>query len=292
MLKGALHCHTTRSDGQGEPGDVIRLHKQNGYDFMALTDHRRYNYENFAPETDMLIVPGMELDGNLPGGRVHCFHEVCIGPSRENGNGYAQDQRFETVRMNEPTEFQPTLDGLHANNNMTLYCHPQWSGTPTREFEQLRGNFAMEIWNTGCVMENDQDQDAAYWDEILYGGGRLWGVATDDGHSMDQHCRGWVMVNAKRDLDAILAALKDGAFYSSTGPEIYDFRIEDGMAVVDCSPCSLIAFHELRTPLRCTRGEGVTSGRTKVIPGMKYVRATVMDAQGRRAWTNPIFLDR
>ena len=53
MLKGALHCHTTRSDGRGEPGDVIRLHAQNGYDFMALTDHRVYNYENFAPEIPM-----------------------------------------------------------------------------------------------------------------------------------------------------------------------------------------------------------------------------------------------
>jgi hypothetical protein len=26
MLKGALHCHTTRSDGDGEPAEVIRLH--------------------------------------------------------------------------------------------------------------------------------------------------------------------------------------------------------------------------------------------------------------------------
>ena len=47
-LKGALHCHTTRSDGKGTPEEVIRLHAQNGYDFMALTDHRIYNYQNFA----------------------------------------------------------------------------------------------------------------------------------------------------------------------------------------------------------------------------------------------------
>lgn len=39
FLKGALHVHTTRSDGQDSPEDVIRLHRQNGYDFMALTDH-------------------------------------------------------------------------------------------------------------------------------------------------------------------------------------------------------------------------------------------------------------
>jgi predicted metal-dependent phosphoesterase TrpH len=40
MLKGGLHCHTTRSDGRGTPEEVIRLHHENGYDFLALTDHR------------------------------------------------------------------------------------------------------------------------------------------------------------------------------------------------------------------------------------------------------------
>ena len=45
-LKGALHCHTTRSDGRGTPAEVIAKHAAHGYDFMALTDHRFYNYAN------------------------------------------------------------------------------------------------------------------------------------------------------------------------------------------------------------------------------------------------------
>ena len=35
----------------------------------------------------------------------------------------------------------------------------------------------------------------------------IYGVATDDGHSMEQHCNGWVMVNAENNVDAILEAL-------------------------------------------------------------------------------------
>ena len=50
LLKGKLHCHTTRSDGQSSPETVIRQYAAMGFDFLALTDHRRYNYENFAPE--------------------------------------------------------------------------------------------------------------------------------------------------------------------------------------------------------------------------------------------------
>ena len=66
------------------------------------------------------------------------------------------------------------LDDAHANGNMTIYCHPEWSGTPAREFEMLRGNFAMEIWNTGSVMEDDLDSNAPYWDELLAQGRRAW----------------------------------------------------------------------------------------------------------------------
>ncbi|MBR5868928.1 MAG: hypothetical protein IKZ21_05730, partial [Clostridia bacterium] len=58
MLKGGLHCHTTRSDGQVAPDEVIRLHHKNGYDFLASTDHRFYNYTNFAPEVPLTIIPG------------------------------------------------------------------------------------------------------------------------------------------------------------------------------------------------------------------------------------------
>ena len=35
MLKGGLHCHTTRSDGRGTPEEVIRMHAEHGYDFLA-----------------------------------------------------------------------------------------------------------------------------------------------------------------------------------------------------------------------------------------------------------------
>ena len=61
MLKGGLHCHTTRSDGKGTPEEVIAKHVQNGYDFLALTDHRKYNLKNFT-NLPITIVPGVEID--------------------------------------------------------------------------------------------------------------------------------------------------------------------------------------------------------------------------------------
>lgn len=294
MLKGALHCHTTRSDGRGTPEEVILKHAQAGYAFMAITDHRIYNYKNFASQVDMLIVPGMEIDRELAGcfmGR--CYHTVSIGPSQADGNGFEQDERFEGGTVTGQQQFQEVLDQLHARGNLTLYCHPEWSNTPARLFDQLRGNFAMEIWNTGCAMENEMDTNAAYWDELLMQGQRVFGVATDDGHPMEQHCRGWVMVNAQRQLSDILRALKEGAFYSSCGPELYDFAIEDGRARVRCSPCRSIHFLSGSHPTHVVRAQHglITEAEFDVPTSNRYLRASVTDEAGLRAWTNPIFLD-
>ncbi|MBQ2750056.1 MAG: CehA/McbA family metallohydrolase [Clostridia bacterium] len=299
MLKGGLHCHTTRSDGQVAPDETIRLHKANGYDFLALTDHRFYNYQNFAPDVDITIIPGMEYDNTFErnGNGFRCFHTVCIGPAREDGNGYAQDERLESGTAKNQEEYQPYLDEIHAKKNLTIYCHPEWSSTPARYFEKLKGNFAMEIWNSGCVIEDDMDSDAAYWDELLGQNIRIYGVATDDGHAANQHCKGWVMVNAENNVASILKALEEGKFYSSCGPEIYDFYVEDGVAHVECSEACKVRFHADRHPTRIIRDSegGLTHAEYDLkgnwAGGYDYVRAVVIDKDGKYAWTNPIFLD-
>ena len=74
MLKGGLHTHTTRSDGKLTPEEVIKLFKKAGYDFLALTDHRKYNFKDFAPEEGLTIIPGMEFDN----GRIMAQSGRCI----------------------------------------------------------------------------------------------------------------------------------------------------------------------------------------------------------------------
>ena len=293
MLKCGLHCHTTRSDGKGDPADVMKLYAEKGFDYLAITDHRRYNFENFAPETGLKIIPGMEMDRGVPANIGMCFHTVSIGPAKADGNGFEQDQRFENGMVKDQYEYQAVLDMLHENNNMTIYCHPEWSCTPARSYEDMQGDFAMEIWNSGCAIETDCDKNAAGWDELLVKGRKIYGVATDDGHPMYQHGLGWVMVRAEDDLNSVLAALKNGDFYASTGPEIYDFYAEGDMAHVECSPCRYIHFANGTRPFNIVKNEGglVTAADVKIPNGSKYIRATMVDAEGRRAWTNPIFFD-
>lgn len=309
MLKGGLHCHTTRSDGSLTPEEVIALHKENGYDFLAITDHRKYNFKNFVPDSGLTIIPGMEFDNRLPSEKgLRHFHTVCLGYSKEDGNIYEQDQVFESGQAKDQEEYQAYLDEFHSNNNLTLYCHPQWSFTPTEYFEKQKGNFAMEIWNSGCVIENDIDKDAAYWDDLLAQGINIYGAATDDGHRKHQHCKGWVMVNAENnDVKSILEALGAGKFYSSCGPEIYDFYIEDGVIKIECSPVEKIKLVTNCFPLPMRTASShpsvvkahedgtVTYGEYDANQWRHintFVRVVLIDKDGKYAWSNPIFLDR
>ena len=301
MLKGGLHCHTTRSDGKCTPEETMAIHKENGFDFLAITDHRKYNFKNFAPELDLLIIPGMEYDnGRMPCDHgLRCFHTVCIGPAKEDGNGFEQFEESDIIPSSPAVnqeEYQPYLDDIHAKKNLTVYCHPEWSGTSAKYFDKMRGNFAMEIWNSASVIHCDMDGDAAYWDELLGEGVKIYGVATDDGHYLTDHCHGWVMVNAEKNINSILSALENGEFYSSCGPEIYDFYVEDDKAVIECSPVSKIRLHADAHPTRIVRASDGLITRAEFdlvnvwVKDYPYVRISVVDENGNIAWTNPIFL--
>lgn len=290
MLRGNLHCHTTRSDGKGTPENVIRQFEYSGYDFLALTDHRYYNYENFAEGSNLLIIPGMEMDCRLPGPGIHCIHTVAIGPEKQDGNGYEQDQRLQSGVYECAADAQPMFDDIIANNNLAIFCHPNWSGNTSAEVQAVKGYSMIEVWNSGCAMTNHTDYAAPYWDELLLNDQHIWGVATDDGHPVKDHCHGWVRVNAEKNVASVLDALKRGAFYASTGPEIYDFFVEDGIATVMCSPCSEIRFRHFRVPYGVQSGYDITGASQQVREGTNYIRAEVVDDKGRVAWTNPIFL--
>ena len=291
LLKGNLHCHTTRSDAVSSPETVIRQYAAMGYDFLALTDHRLYNYENFVPETGLMILPGMELDANFSEPIHHCVHLVSVGPEKEKGNGFSQDERFDSLSVDDLAQIQPLVQLIRDGNNLPVFCHPEWSGNTAQEIMGLKDISLMELWNSGCAVENGLDAHASYWDEVLFSGRKMYGVASDDGHHPHQNGLGYIRVRAEKNPSSILDALRRGAFYASCGPEIYDFYLEDGQAVILCSPVEAIRFRHFRVPYPERRGSGIMGHQIAPRKNSNYIRAEIVDAQGRMAWTNPIFLD-
>ena len=89
-FRGDLHMHSSRSDGQQAPAIVCAEYRKTGYDFMAITDHRRYepSLEAIAAYKDlpieMTIVPGEEvhLPCDYEGKRINEIHIINFGGSK------------------------------------------------------------------------------------------------------------------------------------------------------------------------------------------------------------------
>ena len=104
------------------------------------------------------------------------------------------------------------------------------------------------------------------------------------------------MVKAEKTVDAVLEALEKGEFYSSCGPEIYDFYVEDGKAIVDCSPVKMVRLHCDKHPNLAIRDAdgNITHAEFDIenhwAGPYDYVRISLTDCNNKKAWTNPIFL--
>jgi hypothetical protein len=137
-----------------------------------------------------------------------------------------------------------------------------------------------------------------HWDDLLAAGCRLWGVAVDDAHWRDgDHDAGlgWVWVKAAELTEAaILAAMEQGHFYASSGPEIYSLELEGEWLQVRCSPAVSVdfvgnAYYAQR--ITAPPGEKLIEASYRLPKGQRYVRVACRDALDGWAWSNPIFLD-
>ena len=76
MYKTDLHLHTTHSDGNLSPSELIDLCYENGLRHISITDHdstegieESINYSIKYP--DLEIIPGIELSTDFEGAEIH-----------------------------------------------------------------------------------------------------------------------------------------------------------------------------------------------------------------------------
>lgn len=293
--RGNLHTHSTRSDGVLPPEEVCSRYAAEGYDFMALTDHfvGRYDY----PITDtrayrsnrFTTLLGAELhSGALSNGEL--WHILAVGLPDD------------FTPSNSP-EFKPVPDQetgpeiaarAVAAGAFVAVAHPQWSGLTLADARSLSAAHAVEIYNHGCHMGCDRGDGFGIADLLLSEGRRLSLIATDDAHfSEPDHFGGWVMVKSEENSpEALLAALKAGLFYSSQGPEIRALHVEDGAIEVECSAASAVMVLGHGSAGVAVHGHSMTRARIPFDPrcaASPWLRVTVVDAAGKRAWSNPIW---
>ncbi|MCF6315738.1 MAG: CehA/McbA family metallohydrolase [Marinosulfonomonas sp.] len=292
--RGNLHTHSVRSDGVLDPQEVCRRYHAEGYDFIALTDHfvglfdypitDTSNYRNDGFTT----ILGAELHTGAMGNGL-IWHLLAIGLPADFSPPDAPD--FISVDGSE-TGASIAQRARDAGAFVAI-AHPHWSRMTEADAQSITAAHAVEIYNHGCAIDNDRGESLMVLDHLLDQGRKVELIATDDAHfNTPDHFGGWVMVKALENTpEALLAALKAGEYYSSQGPQIHDIRILDDGIQVDCSSCVTIIIQGKGTGTATLHGVSMTTGHLsrERLADSPWLRVTVVDRAGKRAWSNPVW---
>ena len=273
-FKGNLHTHTTVSDGKRSPEEVIALYRENGYDFLALTDH--WKLSRTEMQENILLLSGCEYNFNLRA-RDGIYHIVGIGMERDpapDRDGTAQQ----------------CVDAIHAVGGYAILAHPAWSLNTPAQIKALSGIDATEIYNSvSGLPRNCRPYSGAVLDMLAVEGYCLPLVASDDTHFYIEAdmCRSYTMVQADECTpEAILAALRAGKFYATQGPRI-DVETEGRILRVHTTPAqSVVCYTDTAWEThRAEVGDGITEAEFTMGSAVSVARIEVTDAEGNTAWS-------
>ena len=307
FYKANLHCHTVLSDGHWTKEQVKAEYQKRGYSIVAFTDHRHYGWHPELMDEHFIPLAAYEADLNEPfpasGSfqRVRTYHLNFYDTAPQARSGFAALQ---------PPQVYGDLDALNAfiarqnaDGFLCCYNHPYWSLQCYDDYKDLKGVFAMEIYNHGCELDGLYGYAPQSYDEMLRASGKaLFCVATDDNHDAyepgDPRCDsfgGWTMLKLPElCYDAVISALKKGDFYASTGPELRELYIQNGLLYVKCSPVEKIYM--------VTQGRGckmalAPAGENRLTEAVfpltgheGYIRVDCRDASGHHAYSNAYLL--
>ena len=282
--KGNLHTHTTASDGDLSPQETIRLYAEEGYDFLALTDHDVLSdYDGLDPR-GLMLISGCEIEQATGGGLGQALHIVALG--------------LEALpHVAEIPTYAETVAAVAGQCQLCFIAHPFYTLLTPGELLNMRGHVGVEVCNNNgtCWCWGGRGTAEYVWDILLAHGRRLWGFAGDDAHHRKDYGCTWVMAKStENSAEAIMAALIRGDFYASNGPGIRDLRIEGDEVVVQCSGCREVglietvpemAWKTARLDAESGAGEVHLPLRSRERP----FRVQVTDERGLTAWTNPVF---
>jgi len=283
-LKGNLHTHSNQSDGEPSPQQIVDIYAERAYDFLSITDHNRLTDVTILDDKGMTLIPGSELNGGK-GELGQSFHLVLIGQHRE-------------VKPSPEMSVHDLAALANSAGELCWIAHPSWSSLTSGDLLPVEGILGIEVYNTTCHRGIGRGESVVQWDELWARDRQPLGLAVDDAHwHYPDAIGGWVWVKAaSRDQADLLAAIRDGMFYASTGPTIGAVEFDGRQMRLECSPAQEVRLVNPRpgvgwTSFRLGRPGPYTQIEWTVPEAWNMVRVEIMDETGRRAWTNPFILD-
>ena len=298
-FKGNTHTHTLNSDGDSTPDDVVRWYREHGYQFLVLTDH------NFLTSVDglnalhgadqrFLLIKGEEVTDRFGDKPLHLNGLDLAHTVPPQGGQSVVDV------------LQRNVDAIRKERGIPHINHPnfRWAITAD-ELRQVRNTRLFEIYNGHPQVNNVGGGGVPgleeVWDAVLSAGQLMYGIAVDDAHvfkdpgnpNVAGPGRGWIVVRAPR-LDAVslIGALERGDFYASTGVVLDDVRTDPKAVTVKVKPDSWSKYRIqfIGKQGRILREVAEPAATYTIVGNEGYVRARVLESNGRFAWIQPVMV--
>lgn len=305
QYKGNFHMHTARSwDSDCPYRQALSEYQSKGYQFCLVSDHEVYwdsdecDTENFIALSGVesaFIVPETEPKWICDKSRFTHMHVNLINDWTVGKPGFAHNQVLKRPVCYGLDSWQNYIDYCRSKNQLVIVNHPSWSRMAYEDLLSLRGITAFEVINSGCYTDGC-GTDERYWDYCLSKGRRLLGLSGDDTHHYgpDQIVCGTAFTMLQADefsRAGLVAAIKAGSFYASMGPVIHDMRIQNDVLHMEFSPVKnvMIVSRDFTAKGFFNPGGTLESIDWPIKDRLKYFRVELVDQQGRKAWSQPVF---
>lgn len=252
-FKANLHTHSTISDGRLTPAEIKEAYKALGYQILCLTDHNIIINHSDMNEPDFLMLTGMEIninEKNWDVTRSKAYHMNLIAKDPKNlwcparlPRRFEIPEEIDSKVQYDDMELQHHPDSINAfiakaneKGFLVMYNHPTWSCHTYQDYAYLKGLWGMEVRNTENCMIGLNENNARVYKEMLVSGCRVFPVGTDDMHFRRALGKSWIMVGAAElSYSSVIAAMEQGDFYMSCGPEITALYVEGSVLKITCS---------------------------------------------------------
>jgi hypothetical protein len=297
FFKGNLHTHTLNSDGDSTPDEVVTWYREHGYSFVTLTDHNYLTSVDglnalHGADDKFLVMRGEEVTDSFEKKPIHV-------------NGLAPDSFITPPGGSSVVNMlQNMVDGIRAAGGAPSINHPNFGWAITGdELMQVQRTRLFEVYNGHPTVNNigggGEPGLEEVWDRILSSGKMIYGIGVDDAHTFKQPGnplvagpgRAWVMVRAPRlESRALVDALERGDFYASTGVELQSITTTPSSLTIaiKAEPSSKYRVQFVGRQGRVL-SESISTPASYSFKGDEsYVRARVIESNGRMAWVQPV----
>ena len=289
LYRGKKNGHSTHSDGLLSPQSVVNKYSSLGTILPVFLTTYGLMISLRQPAF-LMVMPSIVM------ALLRCVQPNFIALAKnmtKTGYGILWRMACRLILPVQTLRRRPqTLSRAWAAGAYVSVAHPEWYNMTMDEAMTVAAADAVEIYNHSCVLSSARGSGIAIADFLLNERQKISFTATDDSHfDLPDFAGGWVMAAAPELSErAIIAALKAGHHYSSTGADFTDISIEDGNLTVHTTPVQSIVLSGEGHLASACHGNKITVARFNLSEfASEWFRITARGSVDQMAWSNPYF---